>query len=139
MRASHNRSLDQNSERLWEKMESEAIRFTQELDVPATANRNPLKVYAVYATEIDPVQLEVLKAASPTKLPKILTVAWAVEAVAYLGGYLEHRRKTPVGIQVLWRAWTDGINRFFTWMALAIYIAEEKERSSLLCPLHKRQ
>ncbi|MGH2413982.1 MAG: hypothetical protein ACRDEA_09880, partial [Microcystaceae cyanobacterium] len=31
VRAAHNRSLDQNSERLWEKMESEAIRFTQEL------------------------------------------------------------------------------------------------------------
>ena len=224
VRAAHNRSLDQNSERLWEKMESEAIRFTKELDVPATAkskarkanlavrfctvnlrtpyrfdNRNPLKVYAVYATEIDcpegetplswmllttevvddigmaanilrwytyrwrvedyhkllksgcqseryrlaavgmktllgflsvvavellqltylhrtqpeapaieilnPVQLEVLKAAASKKLPLILTVAWAVESVAYLGGYLEHRRKTPIGIQVLWRGW----------------------------------
>jgi hypothetical protein len=28
-----------------------------------------------------------------------------VEAVAYLGGYLEHRRETPIGIQVLWRGW----------------------------------
>ena len=27
-------------------------------------------------------------------------------AVAYLGGYLEHRRKTPIGIQVLWRGWS---------------------------------
>lgn len=27
---------------------------------------------------------------------------WAVEAVAYPRGYLEHRRKTPIGIQVLW-------------------------------------
>lgn len=224
VRAAHDRSLDQNSERLWQKMESEAVRFTQEVDVPATPksparraklavrfsavslrvpyrfdNRDPLAVYAVYATEIDcpagetplswmllttelvedinqattilrwytyrwrvedyhkilksgcqseryrlaasgmksllgflsviavellqvtylhrnqpealaieilnPVQLEVLKAASPIKLPKILTVAWAVEAVAYLGGYLEHRRKTPIGIQVLWRGW----------------------------------
>jgi hypothetical protein len=224
VRAAHDRSLDQNSERLWEKMESEAIRFTQEVDVPATPksparraklavrfsavnlrvpyrfdNRDPLAVYAVYATEIDcpagetplswmlltteivedinqaatilrwytyrwrvedyhkilksgcqseryrlaasgmksllgflsviavellqvtylhrnqpeapaieilnPLQLEVLKAASPIKLSKILTVAWAVEAVAYLGGYLEHRRKTPIGIQVLWRGW----------------------------------
>lgn len=224
VRAAHNRSLDKHSERLWDKMESEAIRFTQEIDVPATANskgrkakltvrfcpanlrtpyrfdnRDPLKVYAVYATEIDcpegetplswmllttevvadvnraatilhwytyrwrveeyhkilksgcqseryrlaavgmktlldflsviavellqvtylhrtqpdapaqeilnPVQLKVLKAASPFKLPKILTVAWAVETVAYLGGYLEHRRKTPIGIQVLWRGW----------------------------------
>ena len=224
VRAAHDRSLDKNSERLWDKMESEVIRFTQEIEVPATAhskgrkaklavrfcpvnlrtpyrfdNRTPLKVYAVYATEIDwpegetplswmllttevvgdinmactilrwytyrwhveeyhkllksgcqaeryrlaaegmkpllgflsviavellqvtylhrtqpdapaiailnPVQLEVLKAASPIKLPQIFTVAWAVEAVAYLGGYLEHRRKTPIGIQVLWRGW----------------------------------
>ena len=51
-----------------------------------------------------PVQLSVLKAKS-FKLPKVLTVAWAVEAVARLGGYLEHRRKTPIGIQVLWRGW----------------------------------
>ncbi len=78
VRAAHNRSLDQNSERLWAKMESEPIRFEQEIDVPATANhkarrtklavrfsavnlrtpyrfedRDPLKVYAVYATELD--------------------------------------------------------------------------------------
>ncbi|MFN9174194.1 MAG: IS4 family transposase, partial [Synechocystis sp.] len=24
---------------------------------------------------------------------------------ARLGGYLEHRRKTPLGIQVLWQGW----------------------------------
>lgn len=51
-----------------------------------------------------PVQLDVLKAMS-SKLPKLLTVSWAVESVARLGGYLEHRRKTPIGIQVLWRGW----------------------------------
>ena len=39
VRAAHNRSLDQNSSRLWEKMESEPIRFEQEIEVPATANR----------------------------------------------------------------------------------------------------
>jgi hypothetical protein len=224
VRAAHNRSLDRVSERLWEKMESEAIRFTQEIEVSATANnkartaslavrfcqvnrrtpyrfdnRDPLKVYAVYATEIEtpegetplswmllttevvadvnmaatvlrwytyrwrveeyhkilksgcqseryrlaavgmktllgflsviavellqvtylhrtqpdapaieilnPIQLAVLKAASSKKLLQILTVAWAVEAVAYLGGYLEHRRQTSIGIQVLWRGW----------------------------------
>ncbi|NEQ46758.1 MAG: hypothetical protein F6K00_25710 [Leptolyngbya sp. SIOISBB] len=49
-------------------------------------------------------QLQVLQAKS-AQLPKILTVAWAVEAIARLGGYLEHRRKTPIGIQVLWREW----------------------------------
>ena len=38
VRAAHNRSLDKNSERLWEKMESEPISFEQEIDVPATAN-----------------------------------------------------------------------------------------------------
>ena len=78
VRAAHNRSLDQNSERLWAKMESEPIRFEQEVDVPATANRkgrrtklavrfsqvnlrtpyrfdnrDPFPVYAIYATEID--------------------------------------------------------------------------------------
>ncbi len=55
-------------------------------------------------TLLRPVQLDVLKARS-SKLPKVLTVAWAVEAVAMLGGYLEHRKKTPIGIQVLWRGW----------------------------------
>lgn len=59
---------------------------------------------AAAETVLSPVQLGVLKAKS-TKLPKLLTVAWAVEAVARLGGYLEHRRKTPLGIQVLWRGW----------------------------------
>ena len=51
-----------------------------------------------------PEQLEVLKAKAK-QLPKVLTVAWAIEAVARLGGYLEHRRKTPIGITVLWRGW----------------------------------
>lgn len=51
-----------------------------------------------------PEQLEVLKAKA-TELPKVLTVAWAIEAVARLGGYLKHRRKTPIGITVLWRGW----------------------------------
>jgi hypothetical protein len=49
-------------------------------------------------------QIQVLKAKS-TRVPKTLTVSWAVEAIARLGGYLEHRRNTPIGIQVLWRGW----------------------------------
>lgn len=53
---------------------------------------------------LNPLELKILKAKSP-KLPKALTVSWAVEAVARLGGYLEHRSKTPIGIQVLWRGW----------------------------------
>ena len=223
VRAAQDRSLDQDSERLWQKLEREHPRFEQKMDLPKTAtrkarqaklavrfclvqlrtpyrfdNRDPVNVYAVYATEIDcpegeipldwmllttevvadvqtaatilrwysyrwrieeyheilksgcqveryrlaadgmktllgflsviaveilhvtylhrtqptapaieilnPIQIQVLKAKS-LKLPKVLTVAWAVEAVAYLGGYLEHRRKTPIGIQVLWRGW----------------------------------
>ncbi len=50
------------------------------------------------------LELQVLKAKSP-KLPKVLTVSWALEAIARLEGYLEHRRNTPIGIQVLWRGW----------------------------------
>ena len=53
---------------------------------------------------LNSVQIQVLTAKS-SRLPKTLTVAWAVEAIARLGGYLEHRRKTPIGIQVLWRGW----------------------------------
>lgn len=53
---------------------------------------------------LNSTQIAVLKAKSP-KPPKLLTVAWALEAVARLGGYLEHRRQTPIGIQVLWRGW----------------------------------
>lgn len=53
---------------------------------------------------LNTIQIQVLKAKS-AQLPKSLTVAWAVQAVARLGGYLEHRRKTPIGIQVLWRGW----------------------------------
>lgn len=223
VRAAHDRSLDADSERLWQKLESQLIRFEQSINLPETAtrkariaqlavrfcpvqlrtpyrfdHREPLKVHAVYATEIDcpegetpvswmllttegvadiqtaatilrwysyrwrveeyhkilksgcqveryrlaassmkallgflsviavellqltylhryqpstaaivvlnPLQIQVLQAKSP-KLPKVLTVAWAVEAVARLGGYLEHRHKTPIGIQVLWRGW----------------------------------
>jgi hypothetical protein len=52
----------------------------------------------------NPTQLQVLKSKS-FKPPKVLTVVWAVEAVAYLGGYLKHRCQTPIGIQVLWRGW----------------------------------
>lgn len=224
VRASHNRSLDQNSQRLWDLMESQPISFEREINLPATRqrqagstklairfapvqlrtpdrfdNRDAINVYAVYATEIDcpegetplewmlltsevvdtmemaatilrwytyrwrveeypkifksgcqieryrlaavgmktmlgflsiiavellqvtyqnrtqpdapaleiltPIQIEVLKAGTSKPLPSTLTIAWAVESVAYLGGYLEHRRKTPLGIQVLWRGW----------------------------------
>lgn len=226
VRAAHDRSLDKDSQRLWDKMEAQPIQFQQEINIPATPkrkartanlavrfspvqlrtpyrfdNRNPLNVYAVYASEIDcvegeiplswmlltteivqdveraatilrwysyrwhieefhkilksgcqseryrlaavsmktllaflsviavellqvtylhrtqpdapatdvlnPIQLKVLKAtvANRKKLPPVLTVAWAIESVAFLGGFLEHRRHSPIGIQVLWRGW----------------------------------
>ena len=49
-------------------------------------------------------QIQVLKAKSSQTL-KALTVSWALSSIARLGGYLEHRRKTPAGIQVLWKGW----------------------------------
>jgi len=223
VRAAHNRRIDSDSERLWSKLIQQPSSFEQEIELPQTGqrsarrtklavrfcplnlrtpyrfdNRDPLTVYAVYATEIDcpegetliewmllttevvadiqtastilrwytyrwrveeyhkifksgcqvekyrlaadgmktligflsviavellrltylhrtqplalaieilnPLELKILKAKSP-KPPKILTINWAVEAVARLGGYLEHRSKTPIGIQVLWRGW----------------------------------
>jgi hypothetical protein len=51
------------------------------------------------------IAIAVLKARSQ-KPPQRLTVNWGVEAIARLGGYLEHRRKSPIGIQVLWRGWS---------------------------------
>lgn len=226
VRAAHDRSLNNDSQRLWDKMEAQPIQCHQEISIPATPkrkartaklavrfspvqlrtpyrfdNRDPLNVYAVYATEIDcpegeiplawmlltteivedveraltilrwysyrwhieefhkilksgcqseryrlaangmktllgflsviavellqvtylhrsqpdapatdilnPLQLQVLKAtvAMRKKLPPVLTVAWAVESIAFLGGFLEHRRHSPIGIQVLWRGW----------------------------------
>ncbi len=53
---------------------------------------------------LNPRQLRIISAKSP-KLPKVLTVSWAVQAIPRLGGYLEHPRNTPIGIQVLWRGW----------------------------------
>ena len=78
MRAAHDRTLDRDSQRLWHKLESQPVRFEQEINVPATANRqarqaklvvrfclvqlrtpyrfdnrDPINVYAVYATEIN--------------------------------------------------------------------------------------
>jgi hypothetical protein len=225
VRATHDRCLDAESEKLWAKLESHPIAFYQDLELPATHKRAartarigvrfcevclrtphrfeakaPLKVYAVYAHEEDapegesplswmllttevvqsiddaarilrwytyrwrveeyhkllksgaqveryrlaaegmeallgflcviavelfrltylhrtdpelplervlnPTQMAVLKASSPKKVPQNLTVGWGIEMIARLGGYLEHRRKSPIGIQVLWRGWS---------------------------------
>lgn len=53
---------------------------------------------------LNPTQIAVLQAKSK-QVPQDLTVGWGVEAIARLGGYLEHRRKSPSRIQVLWRGW----------------------------------
>ncbi|QIR39715.1 hypothetical protein HCG51_25390 [Tolypothrix sp. PCC 7910] len=72
-----------------------------------------------------------MKAKSP-KLAKVLTVSWAVEAftkcaegIAHLGGYLEHRSKTPIGIQVLWCVyafWFVECDRVFGMMSSIIIV-----------------
>jgi Transposase DDE domain len=76
--AAHAPSLDPNSEHLWQKLDSQPLRYEQEIKVPETGkrkaliaklvvrsakvqlrvpyrfdNRDPSQVYAVYATEID--------------------------------------------------------------------------------------
>ncbi|WGV24043.1 IS4 family transposase [Halotia branconii] len=55
------------------------------------------------------VQMDVLLASSPPKFKKDIefTVDWAIRAIARLGGYLEHRKNSAIGIQVLWRGWLE--------------------------------
>ncbi len=54
------------------------------------------------------VQIEVLVAKGRKSVtPVDLTVAWAMQAVARLGGYLSHRRKSKIGITVLWRGFLE--------------------------------
>ena len=57
---------------------------------------------------LNEVQIEVLVAKSRKPLSKVdLTVAWAIQSVARLGGYLSHRRKSNIGITVLWRGFLE--------------------------------
>lgn len=55
VRASHDRRLTTDSERLWAKMESIPISFEQEIDIPTNANRKARK--AKLAMRFSPVQL----------------------------------------------------------------------------------
>lgn len=75
-----------------------------------------LKITYVHRTEpetpassvLNEVQLSVLVAKSRKPLSQVdLTVAWAIEAVARLGGYLSHRKKSNIGITVLWRGFLE--------------------------------
>ncbi len=99
VRAAHNRSLDSSSERLWSKLEAQQISFDMEIELPKTCkrsarqtklavrfcpvnlrtpyrfdNRDPILVYAVYATEINcpegetPVEWMLLSTCSKIKL-----------------------------------------------------------------------
>ena len=64
---------------------------------------------AAAALVLSPVQMDVLIASTPPNLKQDIefTIDWAIRALAHLGGYLEHRRKTAIGIQVLWRGWWE--------------------------------
>ena len=46
---------------------------------------------------------------------KFNTIAWAIHEIARLGGYLEHRKNTPIGITVLWRGWLELISLCRGW------------------------
>ena len=50
------------------------------------------------------VKIEGLQDKTPSDSPS-LSVGWAIAAIARLGGYLEHRRNSAIGVQVLWRGW----------------------------------
>ncbi|GAX45631.1 hypothetical protein NIES4075_70060 [Tolypothrix sp. NIES-4075] len=62
------------------------------------------------ATEVlTKIQMDVLLASTPPLLKKDVefTIDWAIRAIARLGGYLEHRKNSAIGIQVLWRGWLE--------------------------------
>ena len=66
---------------------------------------------------LTPVQIKVLTAVSSQRKTqnKGTTISWAITEIARLGGYLEHRRKTPIGITVLWRGWLELISLSQGW------------------------
>ncbi len=70
-------------------------------------------------TILTPLQIKVLAAESLDSKRKIKhklnTIAWAIQEIARLGGYLEHRKNTPIGITVLWRGWLELISLCRGW------------------------
>ncbi len=69
-------------------------------------NRTNPEAPALYI--LNEVQIEVLVAKAQKPVTTVdLTVAWAIESVARLGGYLSHRRKSNIGITVLWRGFLE--------------------------------
>ena len=61
------------------------------------------------ATVLTKLQMDVLLKSTPALQKKDveLTIDWAIRAIARLGGYLEHRKNSAIGIQVLWRGWLE--------------------------------
>ncbi len=70
-------------------------------------------------TILTPLQIKVLTALSDENKTKTEsepgTITWAVQGIARLGGYLEHRKKTPIGITVLWRGLLELISLCQGW------------------------
>ncbi len=70
-------------------------------------------------TILTPLQITVLTALSDENKTKTEsepgTITWAVQGIARLGGYLEHRKKTPIGITVLWRGLLELISLCQGW------------------------
>ncbi len=57
---------------------------------------------------LNEVQIKVLVAKGRNPVSAVdLTVAWGMQALARLGGYLSHRRKSNIGITVLWRGFLE--------------------------------
>lgn len=57
---------------------------------------------------LNEVQIKILVAKSRKSVTASdLTVAWGIQAIARLGGYLSHRRKSNIGITVLWRGFLE--------------------------------
>ncbi len=70
-------------------------------------------------TILTPLQIKILAAESLNSQRKIKhqlnSIAWAIHEIARLGGYLEHRKNTPIGITVLWRGWLELISLCRGW------------------------
>lgn len=63
---------------------------------------------APISSVLNKVQIKILVAKSQKSVTAAdLTVAWGLQAVARLGGYLGHRRKSNIGITVLWRGFLE--------------------------------
>jgi hypothetical protein len=162
VRAAHNRSLDSDSERLWSKLEAQPINFEQEIELPQTQkrparqtklairfcavnlrtpyrfdNRDPLPVYAVYATEVDcpegeiPVEWMLL---TTQVVPDIQTASTILRWYSYRWRVEEYHKIFKSGCQVeRYRLAADGMKTLIGFLSV---IAVELLR---LTYLHRTQ